>query len=96
MAVLPTPGSPIKRGVVLCAARQDLNDAFDFHLTPDDRVKFFLFGLGRQIGGELIDEGGFGIRLPAPRVAVAGRQASGRRKRIRSRRGESACGSGPR
>jgi hypothetical protein len=28
-------------GVVLGAARQNLNDAFNFHLTTDDGVEFF-------------------------------------------------------
>ncbi len=32
-------------GIILCAARQDLNDTFNFHLTADDGVKFFLFSL---------------------------------------------------
>ncbi len=47
-----------QRGIVLGAARQNLDDALDFHLPPDDRIQFLFLGPARQVGGELVHERG--------------------------------------
>ncbi len=45
-------------GIVLVAARQDLDDALDLHLAPDDRVQAVLLGQRGQLNCQLIDERG--------------------------------------
>ena len=47
--------------VVLRAAGQDLDDAFDLHLASDDRVEFAFLGLGGQVDGQLVHQGGLGL-----------------------------------
>ena len=47
--------------VVLGAARQDLDDALDFHLPADDRVQFAFFGQGGQVNRQLVHQRGLGF-----------------------------------
>ena len=74
MAVLPTPGSPIR-------ARQNLDDALDLHLTSDHGVEFFLLGLGGQVGGELVHQRSLGICARRGGLALlrTSRRSGGRR-----------------
>ncbi len=66
--------------IVLGAARQDLDDALDLHLPPDDRVEFFLFGFARQVGGELVHQGSLLPGLAGTRgLGRPGRSRRGRR-----------------
>ena len=74
---LADAGFADERGVVLGAARQNLNDAFDFHLATNDRVEFLFLGFGGQVGGQLVDERGLGV------VASSGASALGCASRCR-------------
>ncbi len=51
--------------VVLGAARQDLDDALDLGLAPDDRVQLAFFGQGGQVGCQLVHQRGLGFLLAA-------------------------------
>ena len=44
-----------QRRIVLVAPGT-VNDLFDFHLTPDDRVEFTVFRLGGQINSQLVNQ----------------------------------------
>jgi len=51
MAVLPTPGSPIRTGLFFGAAAEHLHDAANFFVAADDRVKLAAAGqLGEVLG----------------------------------------------
>ncbi len=50
-----------QRRVVLRPPRENLDDAFDFLLAPDDRIQFAFLGFGGQVGGQLIDHRRFGF-----------------------------------
>jgi hypothetical protein len=52
IAVLPTPGS---HGIVLGAAREDLDHAADLLVAPDHRVELALLGGVRQVAAELLE-----------------------------------------
>jgi len=39
MAVLPTPGSPMRTGLFFCPAAKDLDHALDFSFTTNERVQ---------------------------------------------------------
>jgi len=45
-----------QRRVILGAARQNLDDALNFFLAPDDRVQFAIFRQGGQVCGELVHQ----------------------------------------
>jgi hypothetical protein len=51
MAVLPTPGSPIRTGIVLGAAGQHLNGAADLVVAADHRVELAFACIGGQVAG---------------------------------------------
>src|SRR5437667_606987 len=70
MAVLPTPGSPMSTGV-LRAPRQDLDDALDLLLAPDDGVELALAGELREVARELVEHGRLRALLRARVVLVA-------------------------
>ena len=53
MAVLPTPGSPIKHRVVLGPAAEHLLDTFELVLAADERVELVLHRRLAQIAAEL-------------------------------------------
>ena len=44
MAVLPTPGSPIRTGLFLVRREQHLDDAADLFVAADDRIELALLG----------------------------------------------------
>ncbi len=46
----------MQHGVVLRAAREDLHDALDLGLAPDDRVELALGGELRQVAAELVEQ----------------------------------------
>jgi len=50
-------------GIILCAARQNLDNAFDLFLTPDNRIELAGFRQGGQVCGELIHQGGVAVRI---------------------------------
>ena len=52
---LADAGVADQRGVVLGAARQNLNDPLDFLAAADDRVELALAGSGGQIAAELLE-----------------------------------------
>ena len=56
---LADAGFADQRGIVLRPARQDLNDAFDLGLTPDNGVEFFFFSVSGQVGCQLVHQRGF-------------------------------------
>ena len=55
MAVLPTPGLADQDRVVLGAAGQDLDDALDLGLAPDDGVELALAGELGEVARELVE-----------------------------------------
>ena len=57
MAVLPTPGSPIRAGLFFVRRRQDLDDPLDLLLAADDRVQLAQAGGLGQVDAELVDRG---------------------------------------
>ena len=67
MAVLPTPGSPIRTGLFLRLAGQDLDDAADLGVPADDRV---------QPPGAPRRRPGRGRTSPAPRRPPRGSRTS--------------------
>ena len=54
MAVLPTPGSPIRTGIVLGPAGQYLDGAADFLVAPDHRIQLAFAGDGGEVAGVLL------------------------------------------
>ena len=74
MAVLPTPGSPIRAGLFLVRRREDLDDALDLLLAADDRVELAgPRGVG-QVDAELVEgrglAGALGLLRRARRRAL--------------------------
>ena len=63
IAVLPTPGSPIRTGIVLGSARQHLDGSPDFRVPADDRIELVLLGQLGQVAAVLLQGlvGRFGI-----------------------------------
>ena len=59
---LAHPRLAYQQGVVLAAAAQDLNDAFDFMLAPDQGIDLILAGQFVEVGGEVF-QGGLGWRF---------------------------------
>jgi len=57
MAVLPTPGSPIRTGLFWCAAT-DLDHAANLFVPPDDRVELSTAGQVGEVAGILLDRTG--------------------------------------
>ena len=55
MAVLPTPGSPIRTGLFLVRRDEDLDDAADLVVAADDRVELAGPGLGGQVAAVLLE-----------------------------------------
>ena len=64
MAVLPTPGSPMRTGLFLVRRRQDLDDAADLLVAADDRVELARARLGGQVAAVLLEGrvGAFRVR----------------------------------
>ena len=64
MAVLPTPGSPIRTGLFFVRRRQDLDDAPDLLVAADDRVELAGARLGGQVAAVLLERlvGALGVR----------------------------------
>ena len=52
---LTNAGFADEHGIVLGSARQNLHDALDFFLAPDDRVELAFAGLLRQVTTELVE-----------------------------------------
>ena len=52
-----------QRGIVFGAAAENLNDALDLHLAPDDRVEAPLLGRGGQVEAQLVDQLRLGLFL---------------------------------
>ena len=52
-----------EHGIVLGAAAENLNDALDFVLAPDDRIHFALAGDFRQVAAEGLQRGRFDFAL---------------------------------
>src|SRR5207302_1295158 len=69
------------RGVVLRAARQDLDDALDLLLAADDRIELLRLRHRGQVHAELIE--GRSLRL---RRLAAGRRRLGRRRMLLAER----------
>ena len=63
MAVLPTPGSPIKHRVVLGAALQHLNGAADFVVAADHRIEFAVPCALGQIQGVFLQRLALALRF---------------------------------
>ena len=63
MAVLPTPGSPIRAGLFFVLRAEDLDDPLDLLLAADDRIE--LAGAGRlgEVDAELVDGRGLARAL---------------------------------
>jgi hypothetical protein len=59
---LADAGLPDENGVVLGAARQDLHDALDLLLAPDDRVELALARRLGEVAAELVEHEGAGRR----------------------------------
>ena len=55
MAVLPTPGSPMRTGLFFVRRREDLDDAADLVVAADDRVELAGAGLGGQVAAVLLE-----------------------------------------
>ena len=64
MAVLPTPGSPMRIGLFLVRRRQHLHGAPDLVIPPDDRVQPVVASQSRQIPPEDLQR--TRRRLPGP------------------------------
>ena len=84
MAVLPTPGSPMRTGLFLVRAAEDLDDAADLLVAADDRVELAGAGLGGQVAAVLLERlvGALGV-LATSRAGRRGR--SGAPARMASR-----------
>ena len=54
IAVLPTPGSPIRTGLFLVRRREDLDDPADLGVAADDRVHLALAGQLDQVAAVLL------------------------------------------
>ena len=48
-------------GVIFCTTCKNLDNTLDLGFAPDDGIKLLFFGHGSQVGGELIDQGCFGL-----------------------------------
>ena len=72
IAVLPTPGSPIRTGLFLVRRDEDLDDAADLVVAADDRVELAVGGLLGEVDAELLQrlDGVLG-RLGGHAVAAA-------------------------
>ena len=57
MAVLPTPGSPMRAGLFFVRRRQDLDDPLDLLLAADDRIELARPGGIGEVDPELVDRG---------------------------------------
>ena len=55
MAVLPTPGSPIRTGLFLVRRREHLDDAADLVVAADDRIDLAVAGAGREVLAVLLE-----------------------------------------
>ena len=55
IAVLPTPGSPIRTGLFFVRAREDLDHAADLLVAADHRVELALLRGLRQVAAELLE-----------------------------------------
>ena len=80
MAVLPTPGSPIRHRVVLGAAAEDLDHPLDLLVAADHRVQLALAGELRQVAAKLIEGRGLAAGLGS---SPGTRHAPGRRGQCR-------------
>ena len=76
IAVLPTPGSPIRTGLFLVRRREDLDDALDLGLAADHRIELALAGELGQVAGELVEHRGLATLL-RPRVVLVAEQCQG-------------------
>ena len=63
-----------EHGVVLRAAGEDLDDALDLLLAPDDRIELGLAGELGEIAGELVEHGRLRALL-GPRIVLVAEQA---------------------
>ena len=54
IAVLPTPGSPIRTGLFLVRRREDLDDPADLRVAADDRVHLALPGELDEVAAVLL------------------------------------------
>ncbi len=68
---LADAGLAQEHGVVLGAAAEDLDDAFDLVLPADDRVELALAGQLGEVAAEAIQGGGFGFALVGGSFAAA-------------------------
>ena len=57
MAVLPTPGSPMRTGLFFVRRRQHLDDAADLVVAADDRVELAGSRLGGEVAAVLLERG---------------------------------------
>ena len=71
IAVLPTPASPSRHGIVLGAATEDLNRSFNFSLATDHRIEFAFLGEFGQVATKAIQGGRFALAAFARRAAAA-------------------------
>ena len=55
MAVLPTPGSPMRTGLFFVRRREDLDDPADLVVAADDRVDLALAGPGGEVLAVLLE-----------------------------------------
>ena len=58
MAVLPTPGSPIRTGLFLVRRAEDLDDAADLLVAADDGIELALPGQLREVAAVLLQRPG--------------------------------------
>ena len=97
MAVLPTPGSPMRTGLFLVRRRQDLDDAPDLLVAADDRVELAGAGLRGEVAAVLLQRlvGALGVRRwsRAGRRGRSGGRPGSPRGRRRAARG--AAGASP-
>ncbi len=62
---LADAGLAEQHGVVLGAAAEDLNDAFDFVGPADDRIELALAGQFGEVAAEAVEGRGLGLALVA-------------------------------
>ena len=74
-AVLPTPASPTRIGIVLPAARENVHHLPDLEIASQHRVDLARFGAAGEVDGELIQvrrlAAGRGTPAPCPPSAPA-------------------------
>ena len=93
MAVLPTPGSPMRTGLFLVRRDEHLDDALDLLVAADHRVELAVARLGGQVGRVLLEHAlasGAGLEVLAHRADLP-EGAPQRSPRSRRRRAARRC-----